>query len=371
MFLETKPDLLRSGATTGVRCTKDLISCTFFHVMSIHEQVAEETDALITGSAGEDILGHFCRNPQDEFWGQRFSIDRYYDSMRVMTDAALQELLTPETYQSIRGLARARFHADFGRYSSIHTTNQIDYWSVRQQQRRLYNRLSSLFPKTLQFRPLFYDNDLVDFVQTIPPSKRWGGGSVYKQVLLHTAPELAQLPFTTTNGLPLTADRRRTERRIARKKYWRTWYFRARRLSRGRIPSLRMSDRSADYGKWFQYELRDWVESILLDTRTLDRGYWNQSAIVQMIRDLQRGKPRTRELATLISLELWTRVYLDASHAQTMTSSPPSASDGDFGPGREQALAGRRDVAFESSSSERIPFSRQCAEAAWTGSVDA
>ena len=267
--LGIKADYLARFAETGIQRTEDLISCALFHGISVYDQAATRVNALITGSAGEDIFGHFCRDPQSPFWGESFSVDRYYDSKKIMSDLDLKHLATPACYQSLRGLARARFHQDMAGCPSEVQTNRIDYWSIRQQQRRLYNRLQSLFPENLEFRPLYYDNDLIDFVQTIPPSKRWGEGSIYRQVLLHTAPDLARLPFTTTCGLGLGASPQQIERRRARRKHWRKWYRTAYRLSRGHMPVVRTNGLYADYDTWFRHELKGWVKSVLMDPRTL------------------------------------------------------------------------------------------------------
>jgi asparagine synthase (glutamine-hydrolysing) len=314
--LEIKPDYLRTFALAGIRRTEDLISCNMFHGISVYDQVASQVNVLITGSAGEDIFGHFVRDPDSEFWGAGFSVDRYYDVKKIMTDADLERLVNPIYRGTMRGLARQRFHRDFEGYSSRHTTHIIDYWSIKQQQRRLYNRLSSLFPDNLEFRPLFYDNDLIDFVQTIPHSMRWGKGSIYGQVLPYTAPELARLPFTTTLGLSLDADRHQVARRRKSRSRWRRWHRKLDRLTRGLLPPLRPPRLYAHYNTWFRHELRDWAESILLDAQTLDRGYWNATTLRRMARDHAQGRPMTKQLAAILSFELWHRTYLDGRHAK-------------------------------------------------------
>jgi hypothetical protein len=287
-----------------------------FHGVSVYDQVASQVNVLVTGSAGEDIFGHFARDPDSEFWGAGFSVDRYYDAKKIMTDAQLDQLVNPAYGKMIKGLARARFHRDFERYSSRHTTHIIDYWSIKQQQRRLYNRLASLFPDNLEFCPLFYDNDLIDFVQTVPHSMRWGKGSIYAQVLPRVAPELARLPLTTTLGLSLNADRRQVARRKEARRRWRQWYRRVDRLTRGLLPPVRTPSLYAHYGSWFRHELRDWAESILLDARTLDRDYWNITTLKRMVRDHAQGRPMAKQLAALLSFELWHRTYLDGWRAE-------------------------------------------------------
>jgi asparagine synthetase B (glutamine-hydrolysing) len=312
---EIRPDYLRDYASLGIARTEDLISCNLFHGISVYDQIASRTNALITGSAGEDIFGHFVRDPESEFWAHGFSVDRYYDSKKIMTGAQLEQLMKPTHARSMRGLARARFHRDFEKYESRHTTHVIDHWSVRQQQRRLYNRLTSLFPDNLVFRPLFLDNELIDFVQTIPPSMRWGQGSLYRQVLLQTAPQLARIPFTTTWGLPLNASHRQVARQKTLAKHWRHWRRKANRLSQGLIPPMRVTHSSVNYDDWLKHELRGWVESILLDAQTLERDYWNPAAIERLLRDQlhRQGGKLSHRLTALITFELWHRMYLDQS----------------------------------------------------------
>jgi hypothetical protein len=243
-------------------------------------------------------------------------------------------------------IARARFHRDFERYPSRHITHKLDYWCVRQQQRRLYTRLSSLFPDDLEFRPLYLDNDLVDFAQTVPPSMRWGEGSIYKQVLLREAPELARIPLTTTSGLPLDASHTQIVRHKKSRAHWRRWLRRARKLSAGLIPPLRNAKRYVDYDRWLRHELRSWAESILLDARTLDRDYWNPSAIVKMMQDHIQGQNLSGKLAALISLELWHRMYLDGVDATPFEQTLPECRS-------TGAIEARLDCASQFGRSQR------------------
>jgi asparagine synthase (glutamine-hydrolysing) len=311
--LEIRPDYLKAFAGIGIGRTEDLINCDYFHGISVYDQIAMQVNAVITGSVGEDIFGHFSRDPQDEFWGDGFSIDRYYDSKSKITDEELKQLVKPDCFQEMKGLARSRFHADMARCASRRTTHMLDYWSVRQQQRRLYNRLASLLPDNLVYRPLFFDNDLIDFVQTVPPSLRWGENSLYRQILLRMAPALAEIPATTTHGLPVTATHQQIARHTRRLQRLRDWRRRMTKVSLGLIPPMKAGSYT-DYRKWLREELRGWAESILLDPQTLNRDYWRPSAIARLMEDHLRGQAGRRlatRITAVISLELWHRMYLD------------------------------------------------------------
>ena len=317
--LQIEPDYLETFAWVGIERTEDLINCDHFHSIGIYDEIAKQVNALITGSAGEDIFGELSKDPQGEFWGDGFSIDRYFDSRTITTDEELEQLMRPAYSQQIKGLARSRFHRDYGKYSSRHVAHKKNYWAIKQLQRRRSNRLSSLFPDGLVFRPFFYDNDVVDFAQTIPPSLRWGENALYRQVVLRVAPELAKIPATTTNGLPLDTTHKQMARRKSQRRILRRWRRRLNKISLGLIPPMRTRF-YADYNRWLRRELRGWAESVLLDARTLKKDYWNASAITRLMEDHLRGNKRGIErlaskLTALISLELWHRMYLDGPDA--------------------------------------------------------
>ncbi|MFO0752907.1 MAG: asparagine synthetase B [Thermodesulfovibrionales bacterium] len=309
-FHEIRPDYLKTFAAAGIERTEDLINCNQFHGISIYDEVALQVDALTTGSVGEDIFGHFNKDPRSRFWGKGFTADRYYDMKSVTTDNEVQQLVTPSLFRQVKGLARARFHADFGKYRSAHVSHRVDYWGMRQQQRRLYARLAALFPDTLEFRPLFFDNDVVDFAGTLPPSLRWGENSLYRRVLLQAAPSMARIPATTTGGLPLDATHlqmRSHEKRLRRRRF----------LSRltGGLLAAGQKCFYVDYDTWLKRDLRTWAETILLSPKARERGFWNPGAVAGLLEEHRNGGSRMSntgaKITALLSFELWCRIYLD------------------------------------------------------------
>jgi asparagine synthetase B (glutamine-hydrolysing) len=316
--IEIEPDYLVRYASPGIQRLEDLLNCDQYHGISAYDQIAGQVQALIAGSAGEDVLGYIERDPDSEAWSSGFSQDRLYRSFALTTDCELEALVAPAYAGQLVGLASARFRHDFGRYQSRHPPHRHAYWCMRYQQRRLYNRLSSLFPARLLFRPLYLDNDVVDLGQQLPLRLRWGRKSLYGRVLQRTAPELARLPLTTTGGLPLAATPDQIGRRKRRQRRWNRWQGRASRLSKGLLPLPGQVHAYADYATWFRRELRPWAESILLAPRTAERGYWRPAAIKSLLQDHVQGKGRrsAKTIAALISLELWHRIYLDGDQGK-------------------------------------------------------
>lgn len=315
-FLEIRPDYLRHYAAVGIERSADLLNCNQYHGISVYDEIARHVDVLITGSAGEDVFGHYRRNPKDEVWSEGFTVDRYYGMKSIVAEEDLAGLMLPSFFKLIKGLARERFRADVAHYRSRHVPNMLDRWSVCQQQRRLYNRLSMLFPDGIRYRPFFFDNDLIDFVGTIPPSLRWGEKSVYRAALLHVAPELAALPATTTNGLAL----RLSEAQRHRRKHIDRWRAKIGRYSGGLVKPAPQVTPYVDYEAWLRDALRDWVMAIIFDPRTTGRGVWNPASLRTFLDDFMQGKPvmkgAAKIITAIISFELWYRRCFEAEVAE-------------------------------------------------------
>lgn len=89
----------------------------------------------------------------------------------------------------------------------------------------------------------------------------------------------------------------------------------AKRVLRDRLPREILRRKKAGfpvpYASWMRTELRDWVRSILLDSKTLSRGYFKTSGIEKLIAEDSQGRNGSREIFSLIALELWHRAFLE------------------------------------------------------------
>jgi len=89
-----------------------------------------------------------------------------------------------------------------------------------------------------------------------------------------------------------------------------------RKLCARSLPASVLSKRKQGFaipqGRWFQKELRASAEEILLDPRTLARGYFREGTLTQILRQHTTGR---RDYSTwiwcLMVLELWFRSFLD------------------------------------------------------------
>jgi len=63
---------------------------------------------------------------------------------------------------------------------------------------------------------------------------------------------------------------------------------------------------------WLANELKDTVSDILLDSKTISRGYFRREAIESLIERNTRSTRHTAEVFSLVVLELWHRAFIDS-----------------------------------------------------------
>ena len=66
---------------------------------------------------------------------------------------------------------------------------------------------------------------------------------------------------------------------------------------------------------WLAHDLRDMVADILLDSKSIARGYFQKAAIEELIKHNSRSARYTPEVFSLLVLELWHRTFVDSQFA--------------------------------------------------------
>jgi asparagine synthase (glutamine-hydrolysing) len=62
---------------------------------------------------------------------------------------------------------------------------------------------------------------------------------------------------------------------------------------------------------WLRHELKDLVADILLDSKSISRGYFRKQTIEELIERNSDSNPYTAEIFSLVVLELWHRAFID------------------------------------------------------------
>jgi asparagine synthase (glutamine-hydrolysing) len=100
-----------------------------------------------------------------------------------------------------------------------------------------------------------------------------------------------------------------------------TTKFIAKRALEQRVPKEIIKRKKAGfpvhYDTWLRADLKDWLAGILLDSRTISRGYFNKRSVEELIRKDQQDGGYSKELFSLATLELWQRTFMDQNQRVT------------------------------------------------------
>ncbi len=307
-FFELKPDWLLSKAEQAVRLTDGMGNLVNMHALATLDQEAEHVRVLYKGFLGDAMMG-FALRPQ--FWANYDDDTRIQVHLSVHRDQGvlmyspeeLDRLLLGPSNGDIQTRVMDDYRLGMDEAGSPILADQRVFFDFRQRVPRMTLKGVEVARSKVVVRLPFADNDLVDFALRLPPGLRYGR-RLQRNAFIRNFPKLAQIP-TTDTGLPMME--------CARDIYLRglqvlRWHLNSKNLGWLIGPDRRPYK---NYKSWFQTELRSWVESILLDAKTLERHSFNPDVIRKMVNEHMAGGDHTVRLGALLSLELWFRQYLD------------------------------------------------------------
>jgi asparagine synthetase B (glutamine-hydrolysing) len=215
-------------------------------------------------------------------------------------------VLSQPFYQRTQGLAFEAFRQRLDRYDCDTFHGRVEAFCLQCRWPRSANWGAILSRTQVETRSPASDNDYSDLVCRVPAAWRLNR-QMQMAVIRRARPDLARVPWDFT-GLPagLCSPQVIRARRA---------YFRVRReienWTRGLIPSVRGPER-AQHDLWYRTVLRPWVESVLLDKRTLGRGYYDGAGLRQLVEGHMSGHcNRSVQLGLLLTFELWNRLFID------------------------------------------------------------
>jgi asparagine synthase (glutamine-hydrolysing) len=97
----------------------------------------------------------------------------------------------------------------------------------------------------------------------------------------------------------------------------------------GRVPKKILHRKKTGFpvpfGSWLRNELRDFVREVLLDSKTLGRGYFEKKAVEKLLSDAPGASVPSAEIFSLVTLELWHRQFLDVrDESRDLAPAPPT-----------------------------------------------
>jgi asparagine synthase (glutamine-hydrolysing) len=307
-FLELEPDFLLHYGRKGVWITDGLMTVNDIYMLGIIDQVKPHVDVVFLGTGrGDGILGGVAL---DSEMLQAATLDEvakaFFARRSCMPQAVLTRVLSRPFYQKTDGVVFDTLRQMLSQYGSdtLHGLIEVFYLQCRWPRSSWWGALLSR--TQVETRSPFSDNELCDLVCRVPVCWRLNR-QMQLAVIRRSRPDLAWVRWDET-GLPISIS---SPNVILMQRA----YFRARReienLTRGLIPSVRERQR-ADYARWYRTILRPWLEEVLLDERTLARGYYDGEGLRRLIEEHMSGRhDRSIQFGLLLTFELWNRLFID------------------------------------------------------------
>lgn len=311
--VEFKQDFLASSGGRGVWLTDGMMSCEHLNRLNILSAAREYSQVALDGLVGGAILGgdyltkgYFAQDLDNDGFVQlvysRFASGFPSHSHSLLFSDSYLPKVKGVSYEFIRKLADSA--------PAVHFANKSEYIYLKNRQRR-FNFFGPIMTRSqLECRTPFYDNDIIDFAFTIPPEIRLGK-RLYFKLLGRAFPDLVEVPWEFS-GLPVKCS---TPTRIL----IRRGLYKVQRELRDSVYALTSGKVILPYGRkytdtvyWLRTHLRSWAKDILLGRRAMNRGYFKTDYIRQLLDEhTSARRDHTSRICTLITFELWHRLFID------------------------------------------------------------
>lgn len=311
------PDILKDYAGESVRVTEGMLSATQCHGIAPVSFMKQHADVLISGWGGEFPRGAMFEDrtakgsPKLPFeWNDHAGMETHvfnFDA-RVFTPEQQQSLLAPEYYARTKGLAHDSFRKVVEATRNFPCAwDRLQHFFLWERSHR-WNIFGLTFINTqLEWRAPFADYDFIDAFSRIPLSlqRKTPFSLIHRYIISQNNPELGRIPEAVT-GLPLDSSLMRV-----RLSGLYNQLIAARGIRRLRLPAYHYSY-YVDYDESIRNRLGDFVRDIVLDKRTLDRGYFNPNYLQDLVEGQMAGRRwGANQLGVILTLELWHREFMD------------------------------------------------------------
>ena len=270
-------------------------------------------DLLLGGFFGDVIVGGSFTK-KEEFGD--IPLDKRIEKMKFRVGAKhlrpfVKTLFSEEFGQNLDFYAARSVEEEFGKISD--SVNffpfQQDLFIYLTRCRRGYNVNRGLIGHLLieEYYP-FFDNDLFDFLYSLPPEIRMNH-KLYIEIYKRYFPALAEVQWLKT-GVSLYDNESNFSKKKKILMHNIRWY-----VKRGTLGRVNLADKNqyAPENEWYRKNkrFRCFTTDILLDDRTIERGYFCENGIRTMLHKMRTGWDYMSLVGRLCTFELWCRLFMD------------------------------------------------------------
>ena len=294
-------DYLATMAPQGVWLTEGLTSATNFHVLPHVDYVSGKSSVVLDGLAGDAILGG---NFIADGWLHTLDANKAAENIWHWRHSGWLGDFASNDMEELSNPAREEFIKLFHSYSGKTPMDQSMAFLLDNRVRR--NSICGteiLRSKLITYHP-FFDNDFIDTVSVLPHQWR-RRHKFYLAVLKQLSPEAASIVWDRT-ALPASAP------------YWMSWSSLAihkvlsKASNKFNIGSMIFNKSPSPFSNWFRDNLSNYVSDLLLDERTLNRGWVPRDLLIKAVTGhMNQEFNASSFIGSMISLELFARLFID------------------------------------------------------------
>jgi asparagine synthase (glutamine-hydrolysing) len=325
-FIALREDYLSSFAERGVFLTDGMLNCMHFHWISVLPQIREYVDVMFHGSFQDVFLGTYLSRlgTSWNYYDRQLAKARRETMARllytkvndIITDEMMPKFFSEEFYRRIKNEPLSSLEESLKDVEFDNATDCLDSFFLRQYGR--YHLSYQILRNYVEDRIPGSDNDFVDLVRSIPAKLR-SKDRMYYRFLTELSPDLARIPYQKT-GLPPASPLLAHKIGFVTKQGYKLLIRKLRTLTKGKIC---IPDKMGypDLGEWIRKnrKMRKFFQDVLLDKRTLNRPYFKAEFITRLVDEHMQGKKDyTKQLCTLLTFELWHRIFIDSHLENTL-----------------------------------------------------
>jgi asparagine synthase (glutamine-hydrolysing) len=295
-------DYLARTSDLGVWLTEGHIPATNFHVLPyVGELASRGHDVLLDGFAGDGVMGG---NFISDAWLNGNDVTNSAEAIWQWRRTGFDGNWPHSCIESFHAIGGSIFRQTYLEYAGTSSMDKAMAFLIDNRVRRITTCGTELFRSRIPVRQPFMDIDVIDTLRVVPHAWR-KRHRFYFEVMRRHAHVSARAPYQRTM-LPVTMP------------YWITWFSLAGQRGVAEVFSrLGLGDpfpgkSPSDFAGWMRGALRNYVEGILLDERTLDRGVVPADLIRQAVDvHMMQGRNLSSLIGAMLTIELFCRLFLD------------------------------------------------------------
>jgi asparagine synthase (glutamine-hydrolysing) len=305
-LLSEEPGHLRRYCESIIWRTEGMLSLYETTSIQFHDKFKAAFDVLLTGFLGEFSGSHIW--PKLLFThDRRRAAEQLFARMTAARRATLRRIFTDRFQNEVFEEMHRRFLASFDAIDNEHLHNVADSWSFRNVKPQGNCHSPSIDRHVIELRCPHLDNDLVDFLLTIPPWERIEQ-RVYKKMIAYGFPHVRDIPCTNSNR-PIDPNFAREYAKMAARYAGRKLWAPIERLKGGASLGREISDLNAELRQ--EPELVTHVLQPMLDGGIFDPRYFDNAEIAAIVSEHYEGRANHGSMLTLlISWGLASRYFL-------------------------------------------------------------